>query len=195
MLMTENAPIEGEATTRSLYEYWRSIKGGNIVPHRSDFRPANVQSLLPYLMILEYRDPEALIFRLSGTGCYQKLGFDLTGKDGFDLVADRERDGAKLHFNALRSYPCGSIVYIKMQSKYQTHFIAETIFLPMRDYNGNVSQLIGLCSVVERDVKKTWTSQSEIMKTISVCFLDIGAGAPAPPPHQTQADKAPVIIP
>lgn len=166
------------SNTQSLFEYWCSIRGREIVPNRSDVKPVAILPLLPNLMILEYRADGALVYRLAGTACAEKLGIDLTGSNLFDHIAPHQRTNAKLRVNMVRDHPCGLLVYEKLQSKHNTPFVAEIIYLPLRDRDGVITQLIGSVVIVERGEKEAMTNAPSPMMAVAAQFLDIGAGMP-----------------
>ncbi len=163
--------------TQSLFNYWCTLGGQDLVPSRSDFRPAAVLPLLPNLMILEFRTDGSLVYRLVGTACVEKLGIDMTGSNLFDYVAPHQRHKAEMLTNKLRALPCGLIVHEKMRSKHKTPFVVELIYLPLRDRDGAVSQLIASATVLERGEKGT-ANGDERMIAISATYIDIGAGVP-----------------
>lgn len=166
------------SSTQSLFEYWCSIRGREIVPNRSDIKPVAILPLLPNLMILEYRADDALVYRLAGTACAEKLGKELTGSNLFDHIAPHQRTNARFCVNMVRGHPCGLLVYEKLQSRHNTPFVAEIIYLPLRDSNGVITQLIGSVAVVKRGEKEAMTHAAQPMIAVAAQFLDIGAGMP-----------------
>lgn len=166
------------SNTQSLFDYWCSIRGREIVPNRSDIKPVAILPLLPNLMILEYRADGTLIYRLAGTACADKLGVDLTGSNLFDYIAPHQRAQAALRVNIVRDHPCGLLVYEKLQSRHNTPFVAEIIYLPLRDRDGVITQLIGSVVIVERGEKGAMTNAPQPMIAVAAQFLDIGADVP-----------------
>jgi hypothetical protein len=164
--------------TQSLFEYWRSIRGQEAVPCRSDVRPVAILPLLPNLMILEYRADGTLVFRLSGTACVEALGIDLTGMNLFDLISPHQRVEAGRRVNIVRNHPCGLLVQEKLRSRYNTPFVVEIIYLPLRDRTGQITQLLGSANVIDQGAKGSLTDAPAHMTAISAQFLDIGAGLP-----------------
>lgn len=174
------------SNTQSLFEYWCSIRGREIVPNRSDIKPAAILPLLPNLMILEYRADGTLIYRLAGTACADKLGIDLTGSNLFDHIAPHQRTKARLRINMVRDRPCGLLVYEKLRSRHDTPFIAEIIYLPLRDRDGAITQLIGSVVMVERGEKGAMMDAPAHMVAVAAQFLDIGADLPQPVPGEVR---------
>ncbi|MEQ1890080.1 MAG: PAS domain-containing protein [Alphaproteobacteria bacterium] len=167
-----------EPVARSLFEYWSRVRGGKIVPGRSDIRPADILPLLPYLIILEYHPDGTLIHRLVGTACVERLGADYTGVNLFDQVAAHNLRHAAQNFNVLRCNPCGMIVHKKIQPEKRTPFVAQILYLPLRDRSGEISQLIG--SVSALGMRDGAAGSADINHPAPAQFLDIGAGLPQP---------------
>lgn len=174
------------AQTQSLFEYWCSLRGQDIVPSRSDLQPGAILPLLPNLMILEYREPGTLIYRLAGTSSVEILGVDFTGSNLYDHLALHQRSAAELRFNTLRAHPCGLIAHEKLRSKHQTPFVVEIIYLPLRDRDGEITQLIGSATTIKRGENESGAGEAEAMTAIAVDFLDIGAGLPQSLPSEAR---------
>lgn len=167
------------ASTRAVFDYWCSIRGGQIAPARADLRPSALLPFLPNLMILEYKEPGKLVYRLVGTACVDKLGTDLTGTNLFDFIAPHQRAAAVASLEEVRTQPCGYLVYEKLRSKYLTPVLVEIIYLPLRDRDGEITQLFAAVDVVERGEKGT-ADAADVVTTVKAQFIDIGAGVPQP---------------
>jgi hypothetical protein len=76
-------PIERirSARVRELYEYWADKRRGRHMPSREDIDPAEIKSLLPYVLLTDiHHDPLRVFFRLVGTGVAEAAGRNLTGQ-------------------------------------------------------------------------------------------------------------------
>jgi hypothetical protein len=71
--------------SRSIYEYWNSIRGDDPIPLRSALRPGPISGILPDLFILQWEDGEDMTFRLAGTRVCTMLGTEL-GRQPFASV-------------------------------------------------------------------------------------------------------------
>jgi hypothetical protein len=59
------------AALRTLLDYWSGKRGDRAVPLRADIDPAEIPSLLPYVMLLEIeRAPLRFRYRLAGSNTY-----------------------------------------------------------------------------------------------------------------------------
>jgi hypothetical protein len=63
----------------ALYRYWLAHCQGNRLPRRADIDPAEIKSLLPYLMMVDLTDnPLRIRYRLVGTEVARYAGLDFT---------------------------------------------------------------------------------------------------------------------
>ncbi|TXH39179.1 MAG: PAS domain-containing protein [Rhodospirillaceae bacterium] len=68
------------ARIHQLYDYWYEKCAGRAVPDRCDIDPAELTSLLPYLLIAEAEaQPFRILYRLVGTKVVDMNGAEFTG--------------------------------------------------------------------------------------------------------------------
>ncbi|MDY0882059.1 PAS domain-containing protein [Dongia soli] len=68
------------ARIHRLHDYWQAKCAGRAVPDRSDIDPAELTSLLPYLLIAEVEaQPFRVFYRLVGTKVVDMNGAEFTG--------------------------------------------------------------------------------------------------------------------
>ncbi len=78
---------------RHLHAYWTGLKGDRCCPTRSDLDPAEIKSILPYVMLVDVqRDPLDFRIRLTGTEIVSRFGEELTGRMLRDIDLDGESD-------------------------------------------------------------------------------------------------------
>jgi hypothetical protein len=68
---------------RCFQGYWKSRASAGNPPLRSQINPADIASILPWLLVLEtlqFYDKLEFRYRLAGTGCTELFGVDYTGK-------------------------------------------------------------------------------------------------------------------
>jgi hypothetical protein len=86
---------------RQFAAYWQSKITAGAVPHRRDIDPADLKSLLPWLMIVEIEaDPFRVLYRLVGTKVVQMNGVELTGR----YLDELEDDGANFTQQGIAAY-------------------------------------------------------------------------------------------
>lgn len=119
----------------SLYEYWCTIKGPNIMPDAKQFSPARLKGILTHLVIIERCSySEGFGLRLCGSSIERHVGRALTGTSFSDLFAysakTRGSDGMHRDFDALFSAPAGLVGERAWFSGEETH-VCSFIFLPL----------------------------------------------------------------
>jgi hypothetical protein len=67
---------------RALHDYWKSKCNDVVPPPRSAIEPAEIRSLLPFLLLTELAaDPPGIVYRLVGTQVARWHGEDFTGRN------------------------------------------------------------------------------------------------------------------
>lgn len=73
-------PFIQSARVRAIHAYWRGKRGDGALPRRADIDPAEIKSLLPFVLLSDvHHDPFRVYFRLVGTGIVEAAKCDLTG--------------------------------------------------------------------------------------------------------------------
>lgn len=76
------------ARLRTFHQYWLGLARGE-VPLRSDFDPAAIKPLLPYIMMVDLTDePMRVRYRLVGTEVVKFTGLEFTGRCLDELIFD-----------------------------------------------------------------------------------------------------------
>ncbi len=135
----------------ALYRYWQSRRA-NSLPTRSDIEPADIKSLLPYLLIVDiHRDPFRIYYRLVGTAVAHFSGLDFTGtyldELAFDICATTDLVNA---YRAVCDSKQPGVGMAFAQLNHQTALDVEYVICPLVDAAGTVSQ----CLVLEDYVAK-----------------------------------------
>lgn len=110
MSLQSNISSGGARTPDSLAfeKAWRRARGDRPFPQRSDIELKSFARFAPLMVIIE-PDPQkiALPFRLTGSGFFDLLGFDLTGMDYLELVDPAIKKDAYDAVVACMRLPCG----------------------------------------------------------------------------------------
>src|SRR5512143_669659 len=111
---TEHAQLRPDLLSRSeesrdFEEFWRRLRGGNIVPGRSAFNLARAARFIRDLVLLEAPSPErrSLRIRLAGERYQEVAGQTLSGKDHLEFLEPDYRDGALTTGWLMATQPCG----------------------------------------------------------------------------------------
>jgi hypothetical protein len=136
----------------ALYRYWRSRRDSG-VPQRADIDPADVKSLLPYLLIVDiHRDPFRIYYRLVGTAIAHYAGMDFTGtfldELAFDICATDDLTNA---YRMVCETKQPGIGMAYAQLNHQTALDVEYLLCPLVDAAGNVTQIIALEDYVAKE--------------------------------------------
>lgn len=88
---------------RQLYDYWKSKCSDVAPPPRSAIEPAEIRSLLPYLILAELTaDPFKISYRLVGTAVVRSHGDDFTGRE-HGAVASLAESGLDESYRRVRA--------------------------------------------------------------------------------------------
>ena len=127
-----------------VYAYWQSLRSGDSIPYRRDFRPAAIRRLLPYIILVDVlNDPRDFQFRLVGTAFITVTGQELTGRLISEVFPPQFRMEVFEGWNAIvenggPNWACGN-VWIENKD-----FISwQGVALPLRAETGSVDQLVG----------------------------------------------------
>jgi hypothetical protein len=78
---------------RSAYDYWRGKCAGRAMPRRSDIDPAEIPTLLPFILITEMLEAGTRYrYRLAGSAVTEAFGRSLTGHYVDELMTGPYRD-------------------------------------------------------------------------------------------------------
>lgn len=75
--------VPGKHPVSAFFNHWRSLARGCSLPNRNQINPAEIASILPWMLVLEtlrFRSSPEFRYRLAGTGCTELFGVDYTGK-------------------------------------------------------------------------------------------------------------------
>ena len=86
---------------RELHDYWKSKCNDIVPPPRSAIEPAEIRTLLPYLLLAELgAEPLRISYRLVGTAVVRWHGEDFTGRE-HDGVASLAESGVEDSYRAV----------------------------------------------------------------------------------------------
>lgn len=150
-LIDTEAPSFRSLRADALYRYWQSRRE-DALPTRADIDPAEIKSLLPYVLIVDiHRNPFRIYYRLVGTAVVHFSGLDFTGTfldelafdicatqdlvDAYRIVCDKRQPGIGMAF---------------AQLNHQTALDVEYVICPLANAASEISQ----CLVLEDYVAK-----------------------------------------
>jgi hypothetical protein len=79
--MSETTPFkDADPRLHQVYAYWQQKRGARAMPARRDIDPAELRSVLPYLMLIDVEAGPRFRYRLFGTAVVEAVGMDPTGR-------------------------------------------------------------------------------------------------------------------
>jgi hypothetical protein len=133
-----------------LYEYWRSKRGERRLPARADVDPVEFSFALGHIMLIDVlREPLTFRVRLHGTEMIRRVGYEMTGKNLYDLpVESKYRDYVLARCEGLVARPEPLIVTNDrtLQNRLREY---EALWLPFSDDGTSVNML--MCALYYTD--------------------------------------------
>jgi hypothetical protein len=153
-LVADTKPVFRSLRAEKLYRYWQTRREGAL-PLRADIDPAEIKSLLPYVLIVDiHRDPFRVYYRLVGTAVAHFSGLDFTGtfldELAFDICATDDLHRA---YQSVCDSGRAGIGMAFAQITHQTALDVEYLICPLVNAEGAVTQ----CLVLEDYVAKAGT--------------------------------------
>ena len=164
----------------SVMAHWLEIAGSALVPTRDAIDPARLVSALPFLTIHQVEGPQRSIVRLAGTGVYDALGHEITGRNYFDMVAAERREQADRRIQAVIGHPCGLLSRLLYTVKSGTPAQSESLGLPLVGRGGAVDMILFTNQRLPPDTPPPKPVKG--VDAVDLVYLDIGAGCPVDAP-------------
>ncbi|HEX6977745.1 MAG TPA: PAS domain-containing protein [Alphaproteobacteria bacterium] len=84
---------DADPRLHTVFAYWNDKRGARAMPARADIEPAELKSVLPYLMLTDVVDGGARFrYRLCGTAVAEAFGQELTGQYVDEVMTGRYRE-------------------------------------------------------------------------------------------------------
>lgn len=166
---------------RVLAEAWLDFAGDRLAPARTDIDPARLVEVLPNIVILEYRPPSEILFRLAGTDFFTTFDREVTGESYLDVIETDQRDATRRRLYSLVEYPCGLIAILGRRADDEDRMKLESFGLPVRNSEGRIAFTLHHADYLEtvEDIRRI--SMNEL-RALQAQWVDIGRGAPGHPP-------------
>ncbi len=129
--------------TRTLYDYWNSIRDGRLAPFRSEIEPREIAPLLDSTFILEAQSRDSVRFRLAGTKLCESFGMELRGMSALALWHGECRSKVRDVMHRVVSEPCIGHVTCTVENRGGFHYQAEFLYLPLRSDMGEMTRILG----------------------------------------------------
>lgn len=140
--------------------YWRDKRGDRAMPYRRDIDPAELKSILPWMLVVEIEpQPFRVLYRLAGTKVVEMNGIELTGRY-LDTLDD---DGANFTAQGIAAYhqawTSGQPVYgsYSWPTQSGTEYYVEFAIFPVEE-PGSKAQCIAL---EDWEIERRLTARNE----------------------------------
>ena len=138
-----------KASTRTLYEYWNSIRGARSAPDRKDIDPTRIRDALANTFILELDDSERFSFRLAGSHLCTSYCRELKGRSFSALWHERDTDAMETLIRAVTEDHAVALVTFQGSTALHTKVTFETILMPLRHNGSTHTRLLGAMTALE----------------------------------------------
>ena len=175
-LVTE-LPAEPLADCRRLIEAWHETPRNARIPHRSDFRPEMIPSLLPRLAVLEWRGPDTLTIRLAGEEIQDRRPHFHAGRNRLDNVTPTYAGLLAQAFAIGFAHPCALSHVIEAPLPDNVVLTLHALAVPFLSGDGDARFIV----VSLHEMKRSYSLdalQAGIDDLIAARWLDLGYGIP-----------------
>ena len=141
--------IMQKTSTRTLFDYWNSLRGARSAPERRDIDPARIKSALASTFILERDDSNEFSFRLAGSHICSAYARELKGRSFTRLWHARDRDALDTLIRAVTEDHAVALVTFEGKTPIRTKASFETILLPVRHNGTTTDRILGALTAID----------------------------------------------
>jgi hypothetical protein len=138
-----------KSSTRTLFDYWNSLRGARSAPDRRDIDPARIKNALANTFILERDESDEFSFRLAGSHICSAYARELKGRSFTRLWHTRDRDALETLIRAVTEDHAVALVTFEGKTPIQTKASFETILLPIKHGGSTTSRILGALTAIE----------------------------------------------
>lgn len=163
--------------------FWESLRVTTDLPvWDPDVVRRSIPDLLPYIAIIEVRDPPALYIHAAGQAFREHYDYEITGTDLLQYTRAEDVAERFNRFRTMASQPCGFLFVAPVLGSYNISVIGDVIWLPVREQTSGQILLVTLHGM---SGPKVYDERPETIMPLAekFAYVDIGFGAPAPPGH------------
>jgi hypothetical protein len=148
-------------STKTLYQYWNSLRGARSAPDRRDIDPTRIRGALANTFILELNTQSEFDFRLAGSHLCTAYCRELKGRSFSRLWHARDREAMDTLIRAVTQDHAVALVTFQGTTAVDTGAAFETILLPIRHNGSTEIRLLGAMSALETPY---WLGHEPIME-------------------------------
>lgn len=138
-----------KTSTKTLYDYWNTLRGSRSAPDRRDIDPTRIRGALANTFILELNDRNEFDFRLAGSHLCAAYSRELKGRSFTRLWHTRDRDAMATLIRAVTEDHAVALVTFQGTTAINTKLTIETILLPVRHNGSTHTRLLGAMTALD----------------------------------------------
>lgn len=150
-----------KTSTRTLYDYWNSLRGARSAPERKDIDPTRIREALANTFILELDESDKFSFRLAGSHLCTSYCRELKGRSFSALWHERDSDAMETLLRAVTEDHAVALVTFQGTTAIQTKVSFETILMPLRHNGSTHTRLLGAMTALDEPY---WLGVQPIME-------------------------------
>lgn len=137
-------------STKTLYDYWNTLRGSRSAPDRRDIDPTKIRTALANTFILELNDEREFDFRLAGSHICATYSRELKGRSFTRLWHPRDRDAMETLVRAVTEDHAVALITFQGQTSVASSRVnVETILLPVRHNGSTQTRMLGAMTALE----------------------------------------------
>jgi hypothetical protein len=136
-------------STKTLYDYWNTLRGSRSAPDRRDIDPTKIRGALANTFILELNDNREFDFRLAGSHICAAYSRELKGRSFTRLWHPRDRDAMETLVRAVTEDHAVALITFQGITSLNTKLAVETILLPVRHNGSTQTRLLGAMTAMD----------------------------------------------
>lgn len=138
-----------KASTKTLYDYWNTLRGSRSAPDRRDIDPTRIRGALASTFILELNYKNEFDFRLAGSHICAAYARELKGRSFTQLWHSRDRDAMDTLIRAVTEDHAVALVTFQGVTAVNTKVMVETVLLPIRHNGSTGTRILGAMTALE----------------------------------------------
>jgi hypothetical protein len=136
-------------STKTLYDYWNTLRGSRSAPDRRDLDPTKIRGALANTFLRELNDGHEFDFRLAGSHICSIYSRELKGRSFTRLWHPRDRDAMETLVRAVTEDHAVALITFTGMTAIHTRVPVETILLPVRHNGSTQTRLLGAMTTVD----------------------------------------------
>ena len=136
-------------STKTLYDYWNSLRGSRSAPDRRDIDPTKIRGALANTFILELTDSREFDFRLAGSHICSAYARELKGRSFTRLWHPRDRDAMETLVRAVTEDHAVALITFQGVTAVNSKLPVETILLPVRHNGSTQTRMLGAMTALD----------------------------------------------